>query len=161
MDLSEALPQLTGNSYPAFKEVRIETSAEGAMVSIARQGIIFVARADGIAQTGQSAVDVHYFTPTQEVVQSAILLDVLFETTVPVSVQRAHRMHEFGHALAWTHVNTVPSVMNSTVPNVPTEFDRIGSRLAFLRSPGNATPDIDAVEATIKGVQLTRAASEH
>lgn len=162
-DLSAALPQLSGNTFRAFKEVRIETSTEGAMVSTARQGIIVVARFEGLDQLTGSAAWGHYyyFISSQEVVQGNIWLDAVFESSAPGSVVRVNRMHVLGHAMAWSDVDTVPSVMNHTALNVPTEFDRTGSRLAFLRSPGNMSPDVDLVNATIKGTRLERVIAGH
>jgi hypothetical protein len=151
-DLSAALPQLSGNTFPAFKEVRIETSDAGAMVSTARQGIIVAARYDLLRSlTNSEGRGVYYYnTSTQDVVQSSIMLDPQFESSASASRVRTNRMHTLGHAMAWSDVETVASVMNGSALNLPTEFDRIGSRLAFLRAPGNTTPDVDPVNAFIK-----------
>jgi hypothetical protein len=158
-DLSTALPQLSGNTFPAFKEVRIETSAAGAMVSTARQGIIVVARYDLLRSlTSSEGWGMYYYnTSTQDVVQSSILLDPTFDSSGRVLDVRSNRMHVLGHAMAWWDVHTVPSVMNEGVYNLPTEFDRIGSRLAFLRASGNTTPDVDLVNAVIKTSRVERA----
>jgi hypothetical protein len=154
-DLSTALPQLSGNAFPAFKEVRFETSAEGAMVSTARQGIIVAARYDGVVQRSGSAVwGLYYYIPTQEVVQASIMLDAQSDSTAPEFRRRVNRMHVLGHAMAWADVDSVPSVMNSTVFTDLTEFDRTGSKLAFRRVPGNMTPDRDLVDSTISRVPL-------
>ena len=157
-DLSTALTQLSGNTFPGFREVRIETSEEGAMVPTTRLGVMVAARFEGLDRLTGSAAWGHYYyyTSTQEVIQGTIFLDPLYENSAPGAVVRSTRMHVLGHAMAWWDVETVPSVMNENVDNAPTEFDRMGSRLAFLRSPGNRTPDTDLVDATVKGTLAER-----
>jgi hypothetical protein len=53
------------------------------------------------------------------------------------------RSHELGHALGLQHVITRPSVMHPDARTEPNPFDRAASRIAFMREPGNRSPDID------------------
>ena len=75
------------------------------------------------------------------------MLDAAFDTT-DGPFRRSLRVHELGHALGYNHVTLRESVMNSSARIEPNEFDLHGARLAFLRPPGNRSPDEDPDEFT-------------
>ena len=57
--------------------------------------------------------------------------------------RRSLRAHELGHALGYNHVTVRLSVMNASGQIEPNDFDLKAVKLAFLRPPGNRTPDRD------------------
>jgi hypothetical protein len=57
--------------------------------------------------------------------------------------RRAIRAHELGHARGYNPVTARESVMNSPTAMEPSNWDRDSSRVAFLREPGNRSPDND------------------
>ena len=81
-DLRWALPQLTGDAFSAFAEHRIETAAEGQLVSVVRPGVIFVARYQGLEQaTAFWGYTRWAWNATGEVQVGVLMLDRVFETS--------------------------------------------------------------------------------
>jgi hypothetical protein len=142
-DLTWALPQLTGQHFGGFGGVDIELAGEGASVSVVRPGAIIVARYAGLTPSlsywgyGRWA-----WNARGEVVSGILMLDDAFERSGS-GYRRALRAHELGHTLGYDHVSVCLSVMNESGRVEPTNFDREGTRIAFLRPPLNASPDID------------------
>ncbi|MCC7185955.1 MAG: hypothetical protein IT185_06935, partial [Acidobacteria bacterium] len=63
--------------------------------------------------------------------------------------KRSLRAHELGHALGYTHVSLLTSVMNTSAVTEPNTFDRQATQIAFLRPPGNVRLDSDPSEASL------------
>lgn len=142
-DLTWALPQLTGGLWSSFADVRFETAAEGATVPIVRPGVVFVARFQGLsAGSSFNGYTRWWWNGGGELLQAAMMLDNSFETSGS-PFRRSLRSHELGHAMSYTHVTTLTSVMNSNGRVEPTPFDRDGARFVFQRPPLNRAPDID------------------
>jgi hypothetical protein len=142
-NLTWALPQLTGNAFSAFADQQRETAAEGESVRVYRPGLIVVARYEGLQDV------MKYWGYTRwawngagEMQAGIMMIDREFDTSGSV-YRRSLRVHEFGHALGYTHVYARQSVMNTDARTEPNAFDRDGARLAFLRPPLNRSPDID------------------
>ena len=141
-NLTEGLALLTAGTYTSFANVTIERPASGVRASVARDGAIVVGRYAGIEST---AATIGYGrwaeTNNGEVVAGAIFLDRGFDRTD--ERRRLLRIHELGHALGQTHVESRTSIMNPAVGPEPTQFDRQSAALAFQRPPGNMAPDTD------------------
>jgi hypothetical protein len=147
-DLTWALPQLTGNTFNEFSNVRIETAGEGDRVSVQRPGSIIVARYEGLTQGTTFWGYTRWAWNTAGEMQAGIvMLDRAFEESGS-TFRRSLRAHELGHALGYQHVSGVTSVMNSSARIEPNAFDRSGARLAFQRPPLNRTPDVDPAPFT-------------
>jgi hypothetical protein len=155
-DLSWALPQLTGNTFDRFVEQRIETAAEGQLVSVTRPEVIVVARYEGLATaTSFWGYTRWAWNSSGEVVAAVLMLDRQFDV-IPAGRRRSLRAHELGHALGYNHVQARESVMNASGSVSPTLFDRDGSRIAFLRKPLNQSPDTDPDSITVNQVPSGR-----
>lgn len=142
-DLTWALPQLTGNQFPAFASITRETVAEGGSMSVLNTGVITVARYKGLtAATTYWGYARWQFRSDGTVISGTIMLDRDFEKSGSI-YRRSLRSHELGHALGYTHVTLRPSVMNQAARIEPNAFDLQASRIAFQRPPGNRRPDID------------------
>jgi hypothetical protein len=142
-DLTWALPQLTGNQFPAFASITRETVAEGASVSVLNTGVISVARFKGLtAATGYWGYSRWQFRTDGTVISGTIMLDRDFEKSGSI-FRRSLRSHELGHALGYTHVTLRQSVMNQSARIEPNAFDLQAARIAFQRPPGNRRPDTD------------------
>ena len=76
------------------------------------------------------------------VVGGAIIIDADFDRANG-PYRRALRSHEIGHALGYNHVTARTSVMNADARTEPNDFDRQASRVAFARTPGNRSPDVN------------------
>jgi len=140
--LTEGLSLLTGDTYTTFARVGVERPADGERVTVWRPGTIVVGRYSGVVSTagtigfGQWAEEAD-----GSISGGATFLDREFDRVD--SRRRLLRIHELGHALGYLHVTLRPSIMSPAIGPEPTEFDRAGAIIAFQRSPGNRTPDID------------------
>lgn len=148
-DLNGALPQLTGGTFGGFAEQRIETAAEGEMVSVTRPGWIVVARYQGLTAAN------NYWGYTRwawngagEVQAASVMFDCAFEASAS-PFERSLHAHELGHALGYNHVSLRPSVMNINGQTDVSAWDRDGARLAFMRPTLNQSPDIDPDPFTV------------
>lgn len=149
-DLRDGLATLTGGTFTAFADVRIEEAAAGTPVQLSRTDTIFVFRADGLH--GATRFDGYtrwFWNDDGEVVRAVAMLDREYDASASALARRALRIHELGHALGWRHVEGITSVMNPRSPALPTEFDRAGAVLAFARAPLNRSPDVDTPGATV------------
>jgi hypothetical protein len=148
-DLSWALPQLTGGTFTGFAGVDIEVANEGEAVTIARPGVIVVARYEGLsASISAWGYGRWAWNPAGAVVAGAIMLDNGFEQSGSPH-RRSLRAHELGHALGYDHVSGGTSVMNISGQIEPTFFDRDATTIAFRRQPLNQSPDIDPDPTTV------------
>ena len=142
-DLQWALPQLTGGRFTAFASVTRERAEVGARVPILNTGAITVARYVGLTQaTGYWGYSRWFFRTDGTITSGESMLDRDFERSGSPFL-RSLRSHEFGHTLGYNHVTVRASVMNAAARIEPNDFDRDASRIAFQRSPGNRTPDVD------------------
>jgi hypothetical protein len=144
--LTEGLSLLTGGTYTTFAAVGVERPAADERVMVWRPGTIVVGRYTGVVSTaatigfGQWAEE-----PDGSISGGATFLDHEFDRVD--SRRRLLRIHELGHALGYLHVTLRPSIMNPSIGPEPTEFDRAGAIIAFQRSPGNKSPDVDPSSA--------------
>jgi predicted Zn-dependent protease len=142
-DLVWALQQLSASTFSAFASQQRETANANQSVRLTRTGEIVVARFAGLqAATGFWGYSRWATDGAGTVVAGIIMLDRDFETSNS-PFRRSLRAHELGHALGYAHVTARPSVMNASAKIEPNEFDLNAVKLAFLRSPGNRTPDRD------------------
>ena len=140
--LNEGLSLLTGGTYTAFAEVKVERPASGVRTFIAREGAIVVGRYNGV-QTFARTIGYGRWAENADgsVVAGAMFLDHGFDKND--DRRRLLRIHELGHALGQLHVETRASIMNPSVGPEPQEFDRQAAIVAFQRPPGNVSPDTD------------------
>jgi hypothetical protein len=142
-DLVWALPQLTGGTFGAFAEVVSETPQEGDVVRVTRPGSIVVARYKGLTTaTSYWGYSRWAWNGAGETIAGVMMLDADFETSAS-AFHRSLHAHELGHALGYNHVSARESVMDSSGRVEPNAFDRDGSKIAFMRTPLNQSPDID------------------
>lgn len=128
LDLTEAVQDLTGETFPGFRSITVETMAAGGTVNVIRPGAIVVARFSGLrAKTGNIGYGGR--SSRNGVIRGAVvMLDADFDRR---DDQRyLLRTHELGHALGYHHVESRPSVMNPRVGNAITDFDRNAIRYA-------------------------------
>jgi hypothetical protein len=142
-DLAWGLPQVTGQAFTGFSSVTTESPAAGAQVPFfTREGAVVAARFKGLT-TGTTYWGYgRWASRSSVVVAGAVMLDRDFELSGSM-YRRSLRVHEMGHALGWDHVTLRISFMNSNAQVEPNAFDKDATRLAFLRTPGNQTPDRD------------------
>ncbi len=144
-DLTWGLPQVTGDTFRAFSAVTTESPETGAQVSFfSREGTIVAARFLGLqAATGYQGFG-RWASRSNVVVAGAIMMERNYDAAAGMNL-RSLRVHEMGHALGYDHVamSTRASFMNSSGVILPNAFDRDATRLAFLRPPGNLSPDRD------------------
>jgi Matrixin len=141
-DLAWGIPRLTDGQL-AFESEQQETASSGASLTVARLGEIVVARFTGLRQaTGFWGYGRWASDGTGRIQGGIVMLDSEFDSSGS-EFRRSLRVHELGHALGYNHVTLRESVMNATARSEPNEFDLNGARLAFLRPPGNRTPDTD------------------
>ncbi len=118
-------------------------------MNVARTGEIVVARFAGLqAATGFWGYGRWASDGAGSIRAGIIMLDAAFDTSGSV-YRRSLRVHELGHALGYNHVTSRESVMNSSAQTEPNQFDLQGARLAFLRPPGNRSPDRDPDAFTV------------
>ena len=152
--LTEGLALWTAGTYTSFANVTIERPASGVRVSTAREQTIVVGRYNGIVSMAQT-IGYGRWAEADDgaVVAGAMFLDSDFDRTD--GRRRLLRIHELGHALGLTHVESRTSIMNPAIGPEPTQFDRQSAAIAFQRPPGNVAPDTDpgAVRGAIFGVR--------
>lgn len=142
-DLTWALPQLTGGTFSQFASVTRQTSSPSASVSVLNPGVITVVREVGLtAGSGYWGYSRWQFQSDGTITGGMVSIDRDFDRSGSV-YRRSLRSHELGHALGYNHVISRPSVMNSAAIIEPTPWDRDACVIAFERSPGNRTPDVD------------------
>lgn len=148
-DLTWALPRLTGNTFQAFASVTREAAAVDERFQILNTGVITVARYKGLtAATGYWGYSRWQFRSDGTVIAGTIMLDRDFERSGSV-YRRSLRAHELGHALGYTHVTLLTSVMNSNARTEPNTFDQQATLIAFQRPPGNIKPDTDPSDVSL------------
>lgn len=142
-DLAWGLPQVTGEAYAGFSSAVTESPRDGDLVQFySREGSIVVARFKGLQAATNYWGYGRWASRLNVVTAGAVMLDRDFEKSGSRYL-RSLRVHELGHALGWNHVTQRASFMNSSAVVEPNAFDKDATRLAFLRSPGNAPPDRD------------------
>jgi hypothetical protein len=140
--LTEALAMLTGNTFASFASIERESASSGSKVNTLRIGKIVVGRYNGIQGLLSTIGFGRWATEASgEVVGGAVYLDRDYDKSN--DARRLLRTHELGHALGYNHVTARVSIMNPAVGPEPTVFDRQGAIIAFLRPPGNQSPDTD------------------
>jgi len=118
-------------------------------VSLLNSGVITVSRVAGLAAaTGYWGFGRWQYESDGTVTAGIVMLDRDFDRSGSAYV-RSLRAHELGHALGYQHVTARPSVMNADGRHEPNAFDLDACRLAFQRSPGNRSPDIDPAFASL------------
>ena len=152
--LTEGLALWTAGTYTSFANVTIERPASGVRASTAREQTIVVGRYNGIVSMAQT-IGYGRWAEADDgaVVAGAMFLDSDFDRTD--GRRRLLRIHELGHALGLTHVESRTSIMNPAIGPEPTQFDRQSAAIAFQRPPGNVAPDTDPgpVRSAIFGVR--------
>lgn len=143
-DLTWALPQMTGSQFTGFASTTRNDGTAGTSVQMLNSGQITVGRFVGLtAATSFWGYTRWQYRDDGVVTAGLIMLDRDFERSGSQFL-RSLRTHELGHALGYNHVSSsTPSVMNSAARIEPNTFDLSATRLAFLRQPGNRSPDID------------------
>lgn len=148
-DLTWALPQLTGNRFSAFAGITRETIEVDARMQVLNTGMITVARYAGLtAGSGFWGYSRWQFRTDGTIIGGTIMLDRDFDRSGSI-YKRSLRAHELGHALGYTHVSALQSVMNASAVTEPNTFDRQATQIAFLRPPGNVRPDSDPSDASL------------
>jgi hypothetical protein len=142
-DLTWGLPLATGEAFAGFAFVTTESPAPGSQVAyFTREAAIVVARFKGLqSATGYWGYG-RWAARASVVVAGAVMLDRDFDVSGS-RYRRSLRVHEMGHALGWDHVTLRTSFMNNSAVVEPNAFDRDATRLAYLRPPGNKSPDRD------------------
>lgn len=159
-DLSWALPQMTGGQFSNFASSSRGSGSAGSVITMRVNGQITVGRFAGLrATTGAVGLSTWQYQTDGRVVAGVIMLDRDFDQSGDGTI-RAVRTHELGHALGYNHVTLAlrQSVMNPTTRIEPNAGDLAATRLAFLRTPGNKSPDIDPGGFSTNSLRLTWAA---
>ncbi len=141
-DLTRALRLLSGGTWTTFDTVVREPVETGARASVQRDGMVVVGRYKGITSWSNTIGLGRWMDqPDGTVTAGAVLLDEEFDRAD--DRRWLLRMHEFGHALGYTHVTSRLSLMNPTIGPEPTTFDTQSAAIAYQRMPGNRAPDVD------------------
>ena len=142
LDFTRALRLLSGNTWSTFDTIAREPVDEGARVSVQRDGTIVAGRYRGIVSWSNTIGLGRWRNEADGTVTGGtVFLDDTFDKTD--DRRWLLRMHEFGHALGYTHVTSRTSVMNPTIGPEPTPFDIQAALIAYQRAPGNRAPDVD------------------
>jgi hypothetical protein len=148
-DLTWALPQMTGGAFHDFAGVTTRTAAAGSTVSLLAPGSITVVWVAGLTDaTASWGWSRWLYGVNGVVVGGLVMLDEAFERSGS-PYRRSLNTHELGHALGYEHVFSAPSVMNIPARLEPNAFDLAATRIAFERSPGNRSPDVDPDSAQV------------
>jgi hypothetical protein len=141
-DFTRALRVMTGSTWSSFEKIVREDVPEGERATVLRDGAIVVARYKGIVSWSNTIGLGRWFEQADGTVTAGtVFLDYTFDKSD--DRRWLLRMHEFGHALGYTHVTSRVSVMNPSIGPEPTMFDAQAASIAFQRPPGNRRPDID------------------
>ncbi len=141
-DFTRALQLLSGHTWNAFDTIVREAVDDGARASVQRNGMVVVGRYRGIVSWSNTiGLGRWQDQPDGTVTAGTVLLDYAFDKTD--DRRWLLRMHEFGHALGYTHVTSRLSLMNPTIGPEPTTFDTQSATIAYQRPPGNRAPDVD------------------
>lgn len=142
-DMTWALPQMTGSTFQAFQTVATATASADSSVTMLNTGQITVGRFAGLtAATGALGLSRWLFQTDGKVIRGMIMLDRDHDASGVAKV-RIVRAHELGHALGYSHVVSRESIMNAQPVIEPNAGDLAATKLAFLRPPGNKSPDTD------------------
>jgi hypothetical protein len=141
--LTRALPLMSGGQLTAFSGISRQTTAAGETVPFdTGSNAVVVARYPGTGVCrGFASIA---YTEEYAVVAARVLVQTCTGTLAAPVVA-----HELGHALGYGHVTSAASVMTATVTGDVTEFDRQAATIAYLRPPGNRTPDVDPEAFTV------------
>lgn len=154
-DLSWGLPQMSGGQFAAFAGTSNATSASGATVTMLTNGRITVGRFAGLrAAAGAVGFSRWEIQADGTVVSGLIMLDRDFDMSGAANV-RAVRTHELGHTMGYNHVLSRPSVMNAIAEIEPNAADLADAKVAFLRPPGNKSPDTDPTGFSTNSLKRT------
>ena len=142
-DMTWALPQMTGGTFQTFLSIASATAASGSSVTMLNTWQITVGRFAGLtAATGALGLSRWLFQTDGKVIGGMIMLDRDYDASGVAKV-RIVRAHELGHALGYSHVLSRESIMNAQPAIEPNAGDLAATKLAFLRPPGNRSPDAD------------------
>jgi hypothetical protein len=128
-DLTNALAELTNNTFRAFASIQRETAAAGDVVNVMRPGQIVVARYNGVHDQLATIGFGGRSTRGAVIRAGSIILDSDFDRIAVT--RRLLRTHELGHALGYNHVGSRPSIMNPKIGSELTDFDRAAVRIAY------------------------------
>ncbi len=150
-DLSDGFAILTDHQLGTFSSVTFETPDPGSRVNVMRTGAILVARSKGLTLGSRYWGYGRWATTSSGVVVGGnIMVDADFDGG-DSQYKRCLRIHELGHALGYNHVDPSvrASVMNSAANYEPNAWDLQAVHIAFLRPPGNVSPDTDPSSFTV------------
>lgn len=143
-DFTRALRVMSGNTWDTFDTIVREGVDEGARASVQRDGMVVVGRYHGIVSWSNTiGLGRWQDQPDGTVTAGSVVLDYDFDKND--ERRWLLRLHEFGHALGYTHVTSRLSVMNPTIGPEPTSFDVQSATIAYQRQPGNRAPDRDPI----------------
>jgi hypothetical protein len=153
-DFTRALRLLSGNTWSAFDRVVREDVSEGERATVLRDGMVVVGRYRGIVSWSNTIGLGRWHEQADGTVSAGtVFLDDSFDKSD--DRRWLLRMHEFGHALGYTHVTSRVSVMNPSIGPEPTTFDVQAASIAFQRAPGNRAPDVDPSGGAVPSGFLT------
>jgi hypothetical protein len=133
-DLTNALDELTDDTFQNFSSITVESVRPGDTVKVVRPGQIVVARYRGVQKATGNLGFGGRLTHADTIFCAVMILDAAFDAK---SDQRdLLRTHELGHALGYNHVESRPSVMNARMGSSITDFDRAAIHAAFEPAAG-------------------------